>query len=97
MTAVFALNREDESYSSRDSGNGFGDVPLIVSGKVRDAYDLSDELLIVATDRISAYDCVMPKGIPGRGKILTSISKIGSKLQRDMIAHSDIEVVARRY
>jgi phosphoribosylaminoimidazole-succinocarboxamide synthase len=43
-------------------------------GKVRDVYDLGDALLIVATDRISAFDCIMPNGIPGKGKILTSIS-----------------------
>jgi phosphoribosylaminoimidazole-succinocarboxamide synthase len=43
-------------------------------GKVRDVYDLDDALLIVATDRISAYDCIMPNGIPGKGKILTAIS-----------------------
>src|SRR6187549_3953794 len=43
-------------------------------GKVRDVYDLGDALLIVATDRISAFDVVMPNGIPGKGKILTAIS-----------------------
>jgi phosphoribosylaminoimidazole-succinocarboxamide synthase len=43
-------------------------------GKVRDVYDLGDTLLIVATDRISAFDCVMPNGIPDKGKILTSLS-----------------------
>src|SRR5271163_2717238 len=43
-------------------------------GKVRDVYDLGDSLLIVATDRISAFDCVMPNGIPEKGKILTAIS-----------------------
>ena len=43
-------------------------------GKVRDVYDLGDSLLIVATDRISAFDCVMPNGIPGKGKILTALS-----------------------
>ena len=43
-------------------------------GKVRDVYDLGDALLIVATDRISAFDCVMPNGIPGKGKILTALS-----------------------
>src|SRR4051794_11820282 len=43
-------------------------------GKVRDVYDLGDALFIVATDRISAYDCIMPNGIPGKGKILTAIS-----------------------
>jgi phosphoribosylaminoimidazole-succinocarboxamide synthase len=43
-------------------------------GKVRDVYDVGDALLIVATDRISAFDVVMPNGIPGKGKILTAIS-----------------------
>lgn len=43
-------------------------------GKVRDVYNLGDQLLIVATDRISAYDVVMPNRIPGKGKILTSLS-----------------------
>jgi phosphoribosylaminoimidazole-succinocarboxamide synthase len=41
---------------------------------VRDVYDLGDSLLIVATDRISAFDCVMPNGIPDKGKILTALS-----------------------
>jgi phosphoribosylaminoimidazole-succinocarboxamide synthase len=50
-------------------------LPLPVRrGKVRDVYDAGDSLLIVATDRISAYDCVMPNGIPGKGKILTALS-----------------------
>jgi phosphoribosylaminoimidazole-succinocarboxamide synthase len=43
-------------------------------GKVRDVYDLGDRLLLVATDRISAYDVVMPTGIPDKGRILTSLS-----------------------
>jgi phosphoribosylaminoimidazole-succinocarboxamide synthase len=44
------------------------------SGKVRDVYDLGETLLIVATDRISAFDVVMPNGIPDKGKILTALS-----------------------
>ncbi|MHC4294121.1 MAG: phosphoribosylaminoimidazolesuccinocarboxamide synthase [Planctomycetota bacterium] len=44
------------------------------SGKVRDIYELDDRLLIVATDRISAYDVVMPNGIPDKGRVLTQIS-----------------------
>ena len=43
-------------------------------GKVRDVYDLGDRLLLVATDRISAYDWVLPNGIPGKGEILTGLS-----------------------
>jgi phosphoribosylaminoimidazole-succinocarboxamide synthase len=44
-------------------------------GKVRDIYDLGDRLLIVATDRLSAFDVVMKTGIPDKGKVLTQISK----------------------
>jgi phosphoribosylaminoimidazole-succinocarboxamide synthase len=44
-------------------------------GKVRDIYDLGDTLLIVATDRISAFDVVLPNAVPGKGKVLTEISK----------------------
>src|SRR5438067_7784788 len=51
------------------------DLPFPVRrGKVRDVYDVGDELLIVATDRISAFDCIMPNGIPDKGKILTALS-----------------------
>ena len=44
------------------------------AGKVRDMYDLGDSLLIVATDRISAFDVVLPNGIPGKGAVLTQLS-----------------------
>ena len=44
-------------------------------GKVRDLYDLGDELLIVSTDRISAFDVVLPNGIPDKGKVLTGLSE----------------------
>ncbi len=49
-------------------------VPLVNRGKVRDVYDLGDALLFVATDRLSAFDVVLPVGIPGKGKVLTGIS-----------------------
>ena len=45
-----------------------------VGGKVRDVYDLGDELLLIATDRISAFDVVMPNGIPDKGRTLTGLS-----------------------
>src|SRR5208283_4863401 len=44
------------------------------SGKVREVFDLGEHLLFVATDRISAFDCVMPNGIPRKGEVLTQIS-----------------------
>ena len=49
------------------------DVP-VRRGKVRDIYDLGDQLLMVSTDRISAYDWVLPSGIPDKGRVLTQIS-----------------------
>jgi phosphoribosylaminoimidazole-succinocarboxamide synthase len=52
----------------------FKDIPLLARGKVRDIYDLGDSLLLVASDRISAYDVVMNEGIPDKGKILTAMT-----------------------
>ncbi len=49
-------------------------LPAPHRGKVRDVYDLGDSLLFVATDRISAFDCVMPNGIPDKGRVLTAMS-----------------------
>jgi phosphoribosylaminoimidazole-succinocarboxamide synthase len=49
-------------------------LPLFRRGKVRDVYDLGDRLIIVATDRISAFDCVLPNAIPGKGAVLTQMS-----------------------
>jgi len=50
------------------------DIPLVSRGKVRDIYELDEYLLLVATDRISAFDVVMPNPIPDKGKILTQVS-----------------------
>ncbi|HEX3801260.1 MAG TPA: phosphoribosylaminoimidazolesuccinocarboxamide synthase [Solirubrobacteraceae bacterium] len=50
------------------------DLELLASGKVREIYDLSDQLLLVASDRISTYDVVHPNPIPGKGAVLTAIS-----------------------
>jgi phosphoribosylaminoimidazole-succinocarboxamide synthase len=61
------------------------EYPLFARGKVRDVYDLGDKLLIVATDRISAFDCVLPNGIPGKGKILTSMSLFWFDYLKDVI------------
>jgi phosphoribosylaminoimidazole-succinocarboxamide synthase len=70
------------------------DLPFPVRrGKVRDVYDLGQTLLIVATDRISAFDCVMPNGIPQKGKILTALSlfwfqKFASDFENHLISSS---------
>ena len=62
-------------------------------GKVRDIYDLGDEVLLVATDRISAYDVVLPTAIPGKGAMLTQISKFWFDMFADSIPHHLIEVI----
>ena len=49
-------------------------IRKLKSGKVREVFDLGDRLLFVATDRISAFDCIMPNGIPRKGEVLTQIS-----------------------
>ena len=55
-------------------GTSIPEISAPKSGKVRDVYDLGDSILFVATDRISAFDCIMPNGIPGKGRVLTQVS-----------------------
>jgi len=62
-------------------------------GKVRDVYDLGDELLLVATDRISAYDVVLPTAIPGKGQMLTRISRFWFEFFDGQVPHHFLEVV----
>lgn len=63
----------------------FPGLKLMSRGKVRDIYDLGDSLLIVATDRISAFDVVMPVPIPDKGRILTQISDFWLRYLGDVI------------
>jgi phosphoribosylaminoimidazole-succinocarboxamide synthase len=57
------------------------------SGKVREIFDLGDAFLFVATDRISAFDCVMPNGIPRKGEVLTQISHFWFDMMEPIIAN----------
>jgi phosphoribosylaminoimidazole-succinocarboxamide synthase len=59
-------------------------LELYAKGKVRDVYSIDDRLLIVATDRISAFDCVLPTGIPDKGKVLTQLSVFWFDFLRDV-------------
>lgn len=63
----------------------FPDLPRAGRGKVRDIYDLGDALLIVTTDRISAFDVIMNEGIPGKGHVLTRISAHWFRIMEDII------------
>jgi len=60
-------------------------LPLFKRGKVRDIYDLGDRLLLVATDRISCFDVVLPTRIPGKGKILTALSAYWFREMEDIV------------
>lgn len=65
----------------------FAGLPASARGKVRDIYDLDDRLLIVATDRLSAFDVVMPTPIPDKGRVLTQLSLFWFHLLRDVITN----------
>ena len=65
-------------------------------GKVRDVYDLGTEILLVATDRISAYDVVLPTPIPGKGVMLTKISKFWFGFFEGRVLHHLLDVVEDR-
>lgn len=65
------------------------ELPLVKRGKVRDVYEVdNNHLLIVATDRISAFDCILPTAIPGKGEVLTALSRFWfEKLQHVVPNH----------
>src|SRR2546425_11447131 len=79
------------------------DIPglkRVATGKVRDIYDLGRTLLIVTTDRISAYDVVMPNGIPDKGRVLTGLSRFWFLQLRPFLANHyvtyDIDFITAR-
>ena len=69
-------------------------LPLFGRGKVRDTYDLGDRLLMVATDRISAFDAIMPNGIPDKGRVLTLLSAFWFGRTREIIPNHLISIEA---
>ncbi len=82
----------------------FADLKLVTRGKVRDIYDLGEHLLIVTSDRISAFDVIMDQGIPNKGKVLTMISRFWFEKMADIIPNhivaievADLPAVARKY
>jgi phosphoribosylaminoimidazole-succinocarboxamide synthase len=66
-------------------------------GKVRDIYDLGDQLLIVATDRVSAFDVVMPNPIPDKGRVLTQLSKFWFNLTKEILPNHVISTEVRDF
>jgi phosphoribosylaminoimidazole-succinocarboxamide synthase len=62
-------------------------IKLWKRGKVRDVYEVGDKLLLIATDRLSAFDVVLPTGIPGKGVLLTQMSLFWFELLKDVVPH----------
>lgn len=74
-----------------------GTIPLLGRGKVRDLYAIGDALLLVATDRISAFDHVLGSGIPGKGKILNQISLFWFELLADLVPNHVITADVKQF
>ena len=74
--------------------------PAPKRGKVRDLYDFGDSLLLVATDRISAFDVIMPNPIPAKGRVLTALSEFWFKKTRHIVENhfvtSDFKHISAR-
>jgi phosphoribosylaminoimidazole-succinocarboxamide synthase len=68
-------------------------LPAFVRGKVRDTYDLGNLLLIVATDRISAFDVVLPCGIPNKGRVLNKLSAFWFDQTKDLVPSHLVETL----
>jgi phosphoribosylaminoimidazole-succinocarboxamide synthase len=75
----------------------FKSLTLKGRGKVRDIYDLGDRLLIVATDRISAFDVVMPNPIPDKGRILTQLSSFWFNLTKGIVPNHILSIKVEDY
>lgn len=75
----------------------FFDLPLRARGKVRDIYELDDDLLFVATDRISAFDCILGSGIPCKGRVLTQTSLFWFDFLKDLIPSHVVTADLRKY
>src|SRR4030067_3408542 len=67
-------------------------LTLLGRGKVRDIYEVDGKLLLVASDRLSAFDVVMPDGIPGKGKVLNQISAFWFQLLSDIVPNHMISI-----
>ncbi len=85
-------NGQATVYDTRIPG-----VPLLMRGKVRDVYDLGDHLLFVATDRISAFDFVLPDPIPDKGRVLNQISEFWFGRLQDLVPNHLITSDVERY
>lgn len=104
LVLIHPMNRKGDQMDKTVIKTEMPDIPLSRRGKVRDIYDLGDSLLLIASDRISAFDVVLPSGIPGKGKVLTQISLYWFTEMEDIIANhlisadvNDYPIQCRKY
>ncbi len=100
MSSGFGMkptSKEEFMLSHVISTTEFKTLTLKGRGKVRDIYDLGDRLLIVATDRISAFDVVMPNPIPDKGRILTQLSRFWFDLTKGIVSNHLISTEVEAY
>src|SRR6267154_139298 len=75
----------------------FPELTLHARGKVRDLYNLNEHLLLVATDRISAFDCVLGTGIPEKGRILTQLSLFWFDFLKNVVKNHLVTAKVEQY
>jgi phosphoribosylaminoimidazole-succinocarboxamide synthase len=88
---------ESEIFMNAVLDTNYPNLELLKRGKVRDIYDLGDSLLLVASDRISAFDVVMPEGIPDKGKILNQFSLYWFEVMKSLVPNHVITGDVREY
>jgi len=90
-------SKADFNKNSTVTKTEFPELQAPKRGKVRDIYDLGDKLLIVATDRISAFDVVLPNGIPQKGRVLNQVSRYWFEKMSDIVPNHLISTEIEDY
>lgn len=91
------MTRINDAHSDVVLSTDFQNLKLHSRGKVRDIYEVEGDILLVATDRISAFDCVLPNGIPNKGKVLTMLSEFWFGLMKDIVPNQVITTDVDEY
>ena len=91
------MTRINDAHSDVVLNTDFPNLKLHSRGKVRDIYEIEGNILLVATDRISAFDCVLPNGIPNKGRVLTALSEFWFGLMKDIVPNQIITTDVDEY
>ncbi len=91
------MTRINDAHSDVVLSTDFPNLKLHSRGKVRDIYEVEGNILLVATDRISAFDCVLSNGIPNKGRVLTALSEFWFGLMKDIVPNQIITIDVDEY